>query len=92
MKVNIELDMTPEEARRFMGLPDVAPFQAEMMEEMKKRMKAAIDVGDPEGMMRAWMPMGGAQGIEQFQQFLWDSARRVATGGTSSTTKKSAKG
>ncbi len=91
MKVNIELDMTPEEARRFLGLPDVAPLQAEMMEEFKKRMKAAIDIGDPEGMMRAWMPVGGAQGFEQFQQFFWDSARKMAAGGTASS-KKSAKG
>jgi hypothetical protein len=41
-------------------------------------------------MMRAWMPMGGPQGFEQFQQFFWDSARKMATGGTAS--KKSAKG
>jgi len=28
MKVHIEMDMTPEEARAFMGLPDVAPIHA----------------------------------------------------------------
>ena len=49
MKVNIEMDMTPEEARAFMGLPDVAPMQKKMMEEMQARMKAAFDAGDPEG-------------------------------------------
>ena len=27
MKVNIEVDCTPDEARRFLGLPDVAPMQ-----------------------------------------------------------------
>ena len=32
--------MTPEEARAFMGLPDVAPMQKKMMEEMQARMKA----------------------------------------------------
>lgn len=42
---------------------------------------------------RAWMPMsglgGGAQGFEQFQKFLWDSARK-ATGmsGDSGPAKK----
>ena len=30
MKVHIEIDMTPEEARAFMGLPDVAPLQQKM--------------------------------------------------------------
>jgi hypothetical protein len=35
-------------------------------------------------MFRAWMPMG-AQGFEQFQKFLWDSAARAAgTGGKKS--------
>ena len=85
MKVRVEMDMTPEEARAMMGLPDIAPLQREMMEEMKNRMKAAFDAGDPDGLMRAWMPffsgemVGGAKAFEQFQKFLWDSAR-IATG------------
>ena len=82
MKMNIELDMTPQEARAFMGLPDVAPLQQKMMEEMQARMKAAFDTGDPEAMTRAWLPFfggsGGAKAFEQFQNFLWDSARGMA--------------
>ncbi len=81
MKVNITMDMTPEEARTFMGLPDVAPIQKKMMEEMEQRMKAAFDTGDPEAMMRAWMPLGGAEAFQQFQKFFWDSARVAASGG-----------
>ncbi len=77
MKVHVEIDMTPEEARKLMGLPDVAPMQEEMVKEMQRRMKAALDTSDPEAMMRAWMPMGG-QGFEQFQRFLWDAAKRAA--------------
>ena len=81
MKVQIELDMSPEEARRFMGLPDVAPLQQQMLDEMKSRMTRAMEAGDMEGLMRAWTPLGGAQAMEQFQKFLWDSARMVAGGG-----------
>jgi hypothetical protein len=77
MKINLELDMTPEEARRLMGLPDVTALQGEMLEEMHKRMKAAVDSSDPKAMLQAWMPLG-AQGFEQFQKFLWDSATRAA--------------
>jgi hypothetical protein len=80
MKVNVEVDMTPEEARRFMGLPDVAPLQQKMMEEMQARMKAAFDTGDPEAMMQAWMPLGGAKAFEQFQKLLWDSSARMMGG------------
>jgi Family of unknown function (DUF6489) len=77
MKINIELDMTPEEARRLMGLPDVSVLQTEMLEQMKARMTAAMDHSDPEAMLRAWMPLG-AQGFEQFQKFLWDAAAGAA--------------
>ena len=88
MKVNVEVDMTPEEARAFMGLPDVAPMQKKMMDEMQARMKAAFDAGDPEAMMQAWMPFagmagagaGGVKAFEQFQKYLWDSAAKVAGG------------
>jgi hypothetical protein len=77
MKMNIEIDMTPEEARKFLGLPDVAKLQEKMLAEIEKRMKAAVDVNDPEAMLRAWLPLGG-QGLEQFQRFMFDSARRAA--------------
>jgi hypothetical protein len=86
MKVHFEVDMTPEEARAVMGLPDVVPMQKKMLEEMEARAKAAFDAGDPEAMMQAWMPfsgMAGAKAFEQFQKFLWDSATQVASGGTS---------
>ena len=32
MKINIEIDLTPEELRRFMGLPDVQGWQQQMLE------------------------------------------------------------
>jgi hypothetical protein len=82
MKLNIQIDMTPDEARKFLGLPDVSKAQDRMMAEVEKRMKQAIDINDPEAMMRAWMPLGG-QGFEQFQRFLFESARRAAGGGMS---------
>ena len=80
MKINIELDMTPEEARRLMGLPDVTALQGELLDEMRKRMKAAMDAADPEALLKAWMPLG-AQGFEQFQKFLWDSAAKATGSG-----------
>ncbi len=84
MKVRIEMDMTPQEARAFMGLPDVGPLQQQMMEEMKDRMRSAFDAGDPEAMMKAWMPFsgagsgGGAEAFQKFQKFFWDSATLAA--------------
>ena len=76
MKINLEFEMTPEEARRLMGLPDVSGLQAEMLEEMRRRMKSGMETIDPQTLLRAWMPTG-ARGFEEFQKFLWDSAARV---------------
>jgi len=75
MKVNIELDMTPEEARRLMGLPDVAAMQERMAKEIERRLKAALDSSDPAAMLRAWFPAGGDT-MEQFQRFWSDAAKR----------------
>ena len=80
MKVHIEVDMTPEEARKMMGLPDVAPMQRDMMDQMQARMKAAMEAGDPQAMMWAWMPAGSPEAFEQFQKFLWNSAQTVMGG------------
>ena len=79
MKIQIDMEMTPEEARTLMGLPDLTALNQEMVGEVAKRMKAALDTSDPQAMLRAWMPMGG-QGFEQFQRFLFESARRAAGG------------
>jgi hypothetical protein len=68
MKVNIEFDMTPDEARRLMGLPDVAAMQERMAKEIERRLKAAIDSSDPAAMLKAWFPLGG-ETMEQFQRF-----------------------
>ena len=77
MKVHVELDMTPEEARALMGLPDVRPLQEEMMEEMKARTRQAMEAGDMESLMRAFSPLGG-EAFSRFQKFLWDSAQIMA--------------
>ena len=45
-----------------------------MLEEMQQRMRAAFDAGDPDGMMKAWMPLGGAEAFGKFQKMMWDSA------------------
>jgi uncharacterized protein DUF6489 len=58
MKVKIDIDCTPEEARAFFGLPDLGPLQKEMVAKMQEQMRAAMTGMDPEAMMKAWMPGG----------------------------------
>jgi hypothetical protein len=59
MKVKIDIDCTPEEARTFFGLPDLGPLQQEMLKAMQEKMTGAMGAMDPESIMKAWMP-GGA--------------------------------
>ena len=54
MKVTVEIDCTPLEARQFMGLPDVQPMQAAAMAELEKRMVTEMDRISPEGLVRTW--------------------------------------
>ena len=67
MKFTVDVDCTPEEARAFLGLPDVAPMQAAMMKEVEDRMKANLAAMDPEALFKKWMPPG-MEGIEQMQK------------------------
>ncbi|MGP1275365.1 MAG: DUF6489 family protein [Caulobacterales bacterium] len=76
MKVNINIECSPAEARAFFGLPDVTPLNEQLVEEMGKRMSANIDALEPEALMRNWMTMGG----EWQKQFL--SLMGEAAGGT----------
>ncbi|MFO1104663.1 MAG: DUF6489 family protein [Amaricoccus sp.] len=68
MKVTVDIDCTPEEARTFLGLPDVKPMQEQMLRDLQARMSASIGAADPAELMQAWLPVS-AKGFEQMQAF-----------------------
>ena len=70
MKIHLDIDCTPEEARAFFGLPDVTPMQEAVMQEMQDRVMTAMKSTDPETLLKTWMP-GGAAGLEQLQKMFW---------------------
>ncbi|MBB1487024.1 DUF6489 family protein [Oceanospirillum sediminis] len=55
MKVNIEVDMTPEEFRKAMGLPDVQKFQEELMTRIRQQMEEGVDGYDPLSLMKPFI-------------------------------------
>jgi len=77
MKISIDIDCTPAEARAFFGLPDVAPLQATLMAEIEERMRMALQGTDPEVLFRTWLP-ASLQGWEQMQAF-WRGLAGAAT-------------
>jgi hypothetical protein len=69
MKVTVEVDCTPVEARAFLGLPDVTALNETMVDEMQARMKANMAALAPEELMKNWMAFGG-QAQEQFRKLM----------------------
>ena len=63
----MNVDCTPEEARAFLGLPDVRPMQEQLMREVQERMAANIRAMEPEAMLRTWLP-ATLKGFEQIQE------------------------
>lgn len=55
MKVNVEIDCTPLEARQFFGLPDVQPMQTAVMEKLQHQMMDNIQKVSPEALMQSWL-------------------------------------
>jgi len=70
MKVKIDIDCTPEEARKFLGLPDLQPIQAAILNDLEGRMRTGLASMDPEAILKLWFP-GGIQGWEQLQKAFW---------------------
>lgn len=69
MKVTVDMDMSPEEARKLMGLPDLEPLQNAMMEKIQSQMEEYFsDISDPEAMFNKFMPIG-INAMEQYSNF-----------------------
>lgn len=69
MKINLEIDCTPEELRQSFVLPDLQPMQEAVLGAMQKQMLDAVARSTPEALMRTWMPMF-PQSSEQMQQMM----------------------
>lgn len=69
MKMTVEVDCSPEEARRFLGLPDVSTLNDHIVSEMQKRIEGNMAMLSPDELVKNWMAFGaGAQ--EQFRKLM----------------------
>ncbi len=81
MKVNIEIDCTPEEARSFMGLPDVTEANNAYVDNITKAMKGVSSPDQLQEYAQALAPMG-QMGLKMFQNFVENGMRAGAMGGS----------
>lgn len=84
MKFNIDVDCTPEEIRRLVGLPDLTPVHDLYLDQVKNVMAKGVTPDLVEGMVRNWVPMGGA-GVDLVK----DLIGQFAGGTAKSKAKKS---
>jgi hypothetical protein len=69
MKVNVEVECTPEEARRFLGLPDVTRANEAYVDAVLKAMQGVGSIEQLQSMTSQFAPMG-EMGMKMFQNFL----------------------
>ena len=79
MKVNVEFDCTPEEARRLLGLPDVTKANEAYAEATAKLMQGAGSIDQLQEIAKQIAPMG-EMGLKMFQSLLAGGAA-MAMGG-----------
>ncbi len=58
MKINVTIDCTPQEARRFFGQPDLEPLQQALLAQMQAQLEknlTAMNLGDMGALMKSFM-------------------------------------
>ena len=93
MKINFDIECTPEEARQFLGLPDVQPMQEVIMDKIQKKVEDSISSLEPEALVKTWMPMTmqGFQGIGEIQKAFWSQMNMMNSTSTEKNPKETPK-
>ena len=69
MKITVDVECTPEEARLFLGLPDLKPMQEALLNQLQDRLTAGLQTMDGETLLRTWLPSGlPTFGVQAFEQ------------------------
>ena len=84
MKIKIELDLTPEEFRKSLGMPDVAGLQDEALSLMKSRL--GDDLGDlpMSSLVETWFTQG-LSASRKVQELFTDAVTEALAGESQSS-------
>lgn len=86
MKVEFEIECTPEEARKFLGLPDVVPMQEALMKQLQAKLSENIRTLDPESLAKTWVPLT-MQGWSDMQKMFWNQMGTMSPKGKPAATE-----
>lgn len=70
MKITVDIDCTPQEARAFLGLPNIEPMQDELLAQLQEQLSNYLSKTDPEVMLKQWLPES-VKGLGQVQEKFW---------------------
>lgn len=82
MKITIDVDCTPQEARQMLGLPDLEPVHDIYLDQMKGMMKKGVTPDVVENMIKNWVPTTES-GLNMVQQLMSAFAGGMNAGSTS---------
>lgn len=71
MKIRVDVDLTPEEFRRMIGLPDVSELQKEMVEQFRQQMLSGAEGYDPLTLMKPYLS-SGLHSMEAMQKSIFN--------------------
>ena len=77
MKINFDIDATPQELRTFFGLPDVETLQKEMMEQIRKKMLEGVEGFDLLSIMKPMLPEH-LLSVSSLQKSFWDAFTKTS--------------
>lgn len=69
MKITINIDCTPLEAREFLGLPNIQPMQEKAMKQVEEKLLSGVAGMSPETILRNWMSFNPEQIGDMFKMF-----------------------
>ena len=69
-RITMNIELGPEEARRFLGLPDVAPTQEELLQEYRDCMRLGMGKLATGVLMNCWIAVTGVSCAE-IQKTFW---------------------
>lgn len=84
MKINVTFDLSPEELRKLMGLPDVQEMQKEVFSQLMTKMQLGEEGYDP---LSLYQPLlsGGINAMSEFQKLMLSMmSSGITTAGKSS--------
>ena len=89
MKVNVEVECTPAEAREFLGMPDIRELQASLLKRLEGRLVAGLDALSPEGVLQNWFALN-VTSTQRLQELIASFLSR-SLGGAGTSAKETPK-